>query len=134
MTLMIQSLVRVFASLALLFCCGASEFRVAAQNSAVLSKHPPVLRIFDPDENESTVSALLIDPQSDEFRGMLVYSADHPPPDIRLHSVEYTYPGNIPSRPQAISFVFVPLAKYKTPPCFSAPPYSQKGVLKNELA
>ena len=115
---MIQSPVLVLAFLTLLFCCGANEFRVTAQNSGVISKQPPVLRMFDPDKNESTVSALLIDPQSDEFRGMLVYSADHPPPDIRLHSVEYTYPGNIPSRPQTIAFVFVPLDKYKTAPEF----------------
>jgi len=116
---MIQLPVRVLACLTLLFYCGVSEFRVAAQSSGVISKQPPVLRIFDTDKNESTVSALLVDPQSEEFRDMLVYSANHPPPDIRLHSVEYTYLGNIPSRPQAIAFVFVPLNKHKTAPSFS---------------
>jgi hypothetical protein len=110
---------KVVAGLSLLFCVGAYQIRIAAQNSTILSKQPPVTRVFDSDKNESRISAFLIDPQSDAFRGTLVYSASHPPPDIRLHSVEYTYPGNIPSRPQAMVFVFVPLEKYKTAPSFS---------------
>ncbi|HZI20159.1 MAG TPA: hypothetical protein VEY09_16360 [Pyrinomonadaceae bacterium] len=110
---MIQSHIRALACLTLLFCCTAREFSGAAQNSEVLSKRPLVLRIFDPDKNESKVTALLINPS--EF----AYPANRPSPDIRLHSVEYTYPGNVPSRPQAIAFVLIPADKNKTAPSFS---------------
>jgi hypothetical protein len=92
-----------------------------AQNSAILSKRPMVTRTFDRDKNESTISALLVDPQSDDYRGMLVYSSDHPPPSVRFHSVEYKYSGagGAPVRPQAVALVFVPLEKYKSAPNFS---------------
>ena len=115
-----QSPVRnILACLTLLLYSGASGFFVAAQNSGILSKRPLVTRIFDPEKNETAISALLVDPQSDEFRGLLVQSADHPLPAVRLHSVEYTYPGKTQSRPQAFAFVFLPLDKYKTAPSFS---------------
>ncbi|MBV9926804.1 MAG: hypothetical protein JOZ96_17425 [Acidobacteria bacterium] len=120
MSLLIQTPVRhVLACLTLLLCLGTGGFLVAAQNYEVVSKRPLVTRIFDPEKNETTTSALLIDPQSDEFRGRLVPSSTHPPPDVSLHSVAYTYPTRTPSRPQAVAFVFMPLDKYKTAPSFS---------------
>jgi hypothetical protein len=86
-----------------------------AQNSEILSTKPPVYKIFNPDKNETTVSAMLIDP------GLFTSPAnnDRPVPDVRLNSAEYTYHGTIPSRPSAVAFVFMPLEKYKTPPNFS---------------
>jgi len=86
-----------------------------AQNSEILSTKPPVYKIFHPDKNETTVSAMLIDP------GLFTGPANNerPIPDVRLNTAEYTYPGTIPSRPSAIAFVFMPLEKYKTPPNFS---------------
>jgi hypothetical protein len=106
--------------LVLLFTVAANGFHIAAQNYTVISKRPLVTRIFDSQKNQSTVSALLMDPESDEYRHRLGYASPyHPPPDIRLVSVGYTYPGNIQSRPQAISFAFVSLNKYKTAPSFS---------------
>ena len=121
MTRIIQSPARSnLVCLLLLFSVAANGFHVAAQNSTVLSKRPLVTRIFDSQENHSIVSAVLMDPQSDEYRHRLGYaSPNHPPPDVRLDSVAYIYPGNIPSRPQAISFVFGSLNKYKTAPSFS---------------
>lgn len=120
MTVMGQSLtLKVVAGLSLLFCVGAFKAHVAGQNSTNLSNEPPVIRVFDSDKNESRISVLLIDPKSDDFRNMLVYSASHPPPDVRLHSAEYSYPGHVPSAPQAMVFVFIPLEKYKTAPSFS---------------
>jgi hypothetical protein len=104
----------------LLFSVTAYGFHVVAQNPNVLSERPVVTRIFDSQKNQSTVSALLMDPQSDEYlHRWAAASPNHPPPDIRLDSVAYTYPGNIQSRPQAISFVFVSVNKYKTPLSFS---------------
>ena len=86
-----------------------------AQNSGILSTKPPVYKIFHPDKNETTVSAMLIDP------GLFTSPAnnDRPIPDVRLNTAEYTYTGTIPSRPSAVAFVFMPLEKYKTPPNFS---------------
>lgn len=110
---------KMLACLTLLFCFGAGGFFVAAQDYGVISERPLVTRMFDPAKNETTISALLIDPQSDEFRGRFVYSDSHPPPAVQLHSVNYTYPAKTPSRPQAVAFVFVPLDKYKTAPSFS---------------
>jgi hypothetical protein len=121
MTRMFQSPARSnLISLMLLFSVAANGFHVAAQNYNVLSERPLVTRIFDSEKNQSIVSALLMDPQSDEYLHRLASaSPNHPPPDIRLDSVAYTYPGNIQSRPQAISFVFVSVNKYKTNPSFS---------------
>ena len=107
-----------FLSMSLLLGIGGAGFSVEAQNSEILSTRPPVLRKFDREKNETTISALLIDPQSYAFRGRLGYS-DHLPPDIQLHKVEYTYPGTAPSRPQTIALVLVPIDKYKTAPTFS---------------
>lgn len=90
-----------------------------AQNSGVLSKQQPVIRIFDPDKNESTVLAILVDPQSSAARAMLGIDPDHSPPAIRLHRAEYNYPGKTQSRPQAIAFVFFPLHRYKSAPDYS---------------
>jgi len=86
-----------------------------AQNSEILSTNPPVYKIFNPDKNETTVSAMLIDP------GLFTSPAnnDRPVPDVRLNSAEYTYHGTIPSRPSAMAFIFMPREKYKTPPKFS---------------
>lgn len=86
-----------------------------AQNSEILSTKPPVYKTFNPDKNETTVSAMLIDP------GFFTSPAnnDRPIPDVRLNTAEYTYPGIIPSRPSAVAFVFMPLEKYKTAPNFS---------------
>ena len=96
-----------------------------AQNSEILSTKPPVYMIFYPDKNETTVSAMLVDP------GLFTSPAnnDRPVPDVRLNSAEYTYPGTIPSRPSAVAFVFMPLEKYKTPPNFSV---SLDGTLAHE--
>jgi len=87
-----------------------------AQNSEILSTKPPIYKIFNPDKNESTVSAMLIDP------GLFTSPAnnDRPIPDVRLNTAEYTYPGTIPSRRSAVAFIFMPREKYKTPPKFSA--------------
>jgi len=109
----------IVACFALSFCLSATQFRVVAQNSGVLSRRPPVLKIFDPDNNETTISAMLVDPQSGDLRAMIGLDPDHPPPDIRLNTVEYNYPGTTPSRPQVVAFVLLPLDKYKTPPNFS---------------
>jgi hypothetical protein len=87
--------------------------RVAAQNSELLSRKPPVFKIFDPDKNEFTVSATLFDPsQINLFDPSTT-------PDIRLNAAEYTYAGTLPSRPSAVVFVFMPRDKYKTAPTFS---------------
>jgi len=109
----------LFACLLVGFCIEAADVGVGAQNSDILSKRPIVMRTFDRDTNESTISALLVDPQSDEYRGMWVYSSDRPPPSVRFHSVEYKYSGSAPTRPQTVAFVFVPLEKYKSAPNFS---------------
>jgi hypothetical protein len=109
----------MLACLALLFCYGSNAIHVFAQNSEVLSRRPPVIRIFDPDKNESTVSSFLFDPQSTGLPAMVGADPFRSPPNMRLHSVEYTYPGNIPTRPQVVAFVFVPLDKYKSAPSFS---------------
>lgn len=113
------SIQTMLACLTLLCCFGFNAFHVCAQSSAVLSKRPPVIRIFDPDKNESTVLALLFDPQSSALPAMIGLDPSRPPPNMRLHSVEYTYAGNIQKPPQAVAFVFVPLNKYKSAPNFS---------------
>ena len=110
---------QMLTCLSLPFCFGMGGFLVVAQNSGILSKRPPVMKIFDPDKNESTVSALLFDLQSADPRSMLGLDPDHPLPQIRLHRAEYTHPGTIQSRPQTVAFVFLPLDKYKTAPSFS---------------
>ena len=120
MTLIIHSPIhKGLACLTLLFCFYSNAFYTFAQNSEVLSKRPPVIRIFDPDKNESTISSLLFDPQSSDIKAMVGLDPFRPPPNMRLHSVEYTYPGNIQVRPQAVAFVLVPLNKYKSAPNFS---------------
>ena len=119
MTSLIQSHLRtILAFLSMSLPLGVGGAGVEAQNSEILSARPAVLRIFDREKNETTISALLIDPQSDAFRGRLGYS-DRLPPDIQLHKVEYTYSGTAASRPQLIAFVLVPFDKYKTAPTFS---------------
>jgi hypothetical protein len=120
MTPIIRTAVRtMLAGLTLLLCFGPNGIHVVAQNSGVLSKRPPVIRIFDSDKNQSTISAPFFDPQNNDLRAMAGLDPDHPPPEIRLHRVEYTYPGKIQSRPQAVLFVFLPLDKYKNAPNFS---------------
>jgi len=103
--------------LALVFCYGADHPPVTAQNSGVLSKDPPVLKIFDPAKNASTVSAMLV--RNSDLRAVIGLDPDRLPPDVRLNTVEYTYPGTIPARPQTVAFMFRPLDKYKTAPNFS---------------
>lgn len=95
--------------------CGPYLLNVAAQNSEILSTKPPVYKIFNPDKNESTVSAMLIDP------GLFTSPANNgrPVPDVELKTAEYTYPGAIPSRPSVVAFIFMPREKYKTPPNFA---------------
>lgn len=116
----IQSTARkMFVCLMLLFCFGLIKIQVAAQDSDVLSRNPPVIRVFDPDKNESLISALLIDPTSSEARTMMGFDPNRPPPEIQLRSAQYSYPGKTPSRPQAIAFVFLPLNRYKLAPDFS---------------
>ena len=92
-------------------------FVVRGQNSGFLSTRPPVIRIFDPDKDETTISADLVgktDP------GMLLgLDPNRPPPEILLYSVDYTYPGKVRSRPQTVAFVVLPSDKFKTPPHFS---------------
>jgi hypothetical protein len=95
--------------------CGPYLLYVDAQNSEILSTKPPIYKIFNPDKNESTVSAMLIDP------GLFTSPAnnDRPIPDVELKSAEYTYPGAIPGHPSAVVFIFMPREKYKTPPNFA---------------
>ena len=104
---------RSFVAVFLLSVC--AQLVTVAQNSEILSTKPPVYKTFNPDKNETTVSAMLIDP------GFFTSPAnnDRPIPDVRLNTAEYTYPGIIPSRPSAVAFVFMPLEKYKTAPNFS---------------
>ena len=106
-----SNLVAVF----LLILSVCAPLATIAQNSEILSTKPPVYKIFNPDKNETTVSAMLIDP------GLFASPAnnDRTIPDVRLNTAEYTYPGTIPSRPSTVAFVFIPLEKYKTPPNFS---------------
>ena len=85
-----------------------------AQTSEILSAKPPVYKVFDRDKNQSTVSAILVDPGS----MMAPFDPDHIP-DLRLHTAEYTYAGTTPSRPSTIAFVFQTREKYKTAPNFS---------------
>lgn len=109
----------VLACVLLLFCLDVAAGQSDPGDPGLISKRPFVIKTFDHEKAETTIRAFLIDPQSDAFRGMLVYSPDHPPPDIRLHAAEYTYSGTMPARPTAIAFVFVPQDKYKTTVSFS---------------
>ena len=104
-----------FAAVFVLTLSVCAPLSTVAQNSEILSTKPPIYKIFNPDKNESTVSAMLIDP------GLFTSPAnnDRPIPEVRLTTAEYTYPGRIPSRPPAVAFIFMPREKYKTPPKFS---------------
>lgn len=120
MTPMIQrSVCNVLACLTLLFCFGSSALHVAGQSYTVLSKRPSVIRVYDPDKDESTISALFLDPQNSDIRSIWALDPDRPLPEIQLHSAQYRYPGKIQSRPQVIAFVFLPLNKSKNVPNFS---------------
>src|SRR5262245_4633291 len=98
---------------------GFYQRNVADQNSEILSAKPPVSRAYDADKNESTISTWLVDLGRADLSALSGFDPNRPPPDLRLHAAEYTYPGTNPSRPSAISFVLVPLNKYKTGPKFS---------------
>lgn len=118
MTPMAQSSIRnLIACLILLSCSAAGRPRPAAQDSGVLSERPQVIRIFDPDKNETTTSAFLFDLRSSEFQAG--FDSYRPLPGVRLHSAEYSYPGRAAARPRVMAFVFVPRDKYKTAPNFS---------------
>jgi hypothetical protein len=120
---------RILLSITLLLCLGLGKSVTMAQTE-ILSKQPPVIKVFDPAKNESNVSTLFFDPQSGDLvaRAMLERDPDYRP-RLRLHRAEYTYPGTIQSRPQTIAFVFLPLDKYKNAPNFSV---AADGVLLHE--
>ena len=107
----IQSLfANILGCLTLLFYATPSGFNAAAQNSRVSSGRPLVSRFFDPDKSETVTLAFLFDLYADPSR---------PAPRVSLHRVEYRYPGKTQARPEVISFVFMPLNKYKNAPNFS---------------
>jgi hypothetical protein len=108
---MLHSVGPVLACLTLLLCFASNSLQVSAQNSEILSARPPVIKIFDRDKNESTISALLFNPQS-------TFDPLRTPPALRLHSVEYRYPGIVFSRPKDVAFVFLPSDKYEAVPNF----------------
>lgn len=111
---MVQPIVR---NVAALFVCFALACSVFAQGSGILIKDPPVIRLVDRDSNETTISGLLFDPRSD--LASLGFDPHRPPPEMRLHSVEYSYPGTVASRPQTFGFVFGPRTKYESAPTLS---------------
>jgi hypothetical protein len=93
-----------------LLCAGPS----AAQDvSLEMGKdHVLVARAFDPSSDETTVSVI------PDFMRVLVVDILSNSPDVQsspthqtveftLRSVSYSYPGNIPLRPQNVKFVFI---------------------------
>ncbi|HKS27932.1 MAG TPA: hypothetical protein VJS44_08940 [Pyrinomonadaceae bacterium] len=120
MTVIIQSPIRtILACLMLLFCFGYGSYHLFAQDSGALSRLAPVIRVFDPDKNESTVASLLVDPKSTDMKVLLGLDPSRRPPALQLRIVEYSYPGKSYSRPQAVAFILVPLGRHKSPPDFS---------------
>lgn len=108
-----------FAYLLLLFCLGPA-FRISGQQDpTILSKRPLVTKTVSYETKETTITAYLIDPQSDAFTGALMYSPNYTPPDLRLQRVEYSYPGTVAARPQAVAFVLFPREKHKDDVAFS---------------
>ena len=105
----------ILACLPLLVCFGFNTLHVFAQDLEILSKRPPVVRTFDPTKNESTIHGFLFNPDSLQN----LFDPHRLQPNMRLHSVSYTYPGTTKARPQSVTFVIQPLNKQKTAPHFS---------------
>jgi hypothetical protein len=103
-----------FLLLTLIFA-GPGLLHVIAQDSEILSRKPPVYKTFERDKNETTVTAMLIDPGSLKSP----FDPDNTTPDFRLNTAEYTYSGSHPSRPSTVALVFLAREKLKTEPKFS---------------
>jgi hypothetical protein len=74
--------------------------------------HVPVARVFDPSKNETTVS-VVPDSMGGLAARLLSNSPDvqssptHQTVEFTMRAVSYSYPGNIPLRPQHVNFVFI---------------------------
>jgi hypothetical protein len=106
---------KVFLYLAILLCFGLSGLFANAQTSEMLSRRPLIVKIFEPEKNESTIYISFADlkrgyaglfpppPQADDFSS----------PSLHLKNALYRYPGRNPARPQSVVFTFIPKDKYK---------------------
>lgn len=91
---------------------------INAQTDGLVSKNPPVVWAFDPATNKTTITGLMFNP-ADNLGAMFPPYGRYAPPDLQLHRVEYSYPGQTPSRPETVDFLLAPSSKHKVAPNFS---------------
>jgi hypothetical protein len=95
----------------LVFFVGSSSSQIITQNSEVLHRKPAVLKVFNPEKDESKVETLLFDPLQAYDEMMNEASLNHP--RLQLNRAGYSYPGRTPTRPQSVIFTFIPNEKRK---------------------
>jgi hypothetical protein len=101
-----------FLYLALLLYFGLSGLFVRAQNIERLSRRPLIVKIFEPEKNESTIYISFADPKSG-YEGLNLQQDDLYRSSLNLKNALYSYPGRNPARPQSVFFNFIPKEKYK---------------------
>jgi hypothetical protein len=101
-----------FLYLAALLYFGLSGLFVRAQNVERLSRRPLIIKVFEPEKNESTIYISFADPNSG-YAGLTLQQDGFPSPSLNLKSALYSYPGRNPARPQSVVFTFIPKDKYK---------------------
>jgi hypothetical protein len=103
---------KVFLYLAVVLYFGLSGLFAKAQNVEKLSQRPFIIKVFEPEKNESTVYTSFVDPKSG-YAGLFPPQGDFSSPSLHLKSALYRYPGKNPTRPQSVVFTFIPKDKFK---------------------
>lgn len=99
--------------LAILIYLGSSALSARAQNVERLSREPLIIKVFDPEKNETTVYASVVDPRKGGPYELSALLDDPNPPSLKATRVLYSYPGRNPTRPQSVTFTFIPRDKYQ---------------------
>jgi hypothetical protein len=101
-----------FLYLTVLLYFGLSGLFARAQNVERLSQRPMIIKVFEPEKNESTVYISFVDPKSG-YAGLFPPQADFSSPSLHLKNALYRYQGKNPARPQSVVFTFIPKDKLK---------------------
>jgi hypothetical protein len=111
-------IIKLFLCFALMLCPGFAVINASAQDG-FLSKDPPVLRIFNPEDNESVTVTLLVKRNYSNRPASPMWPEESPRVNLFFTRVLYTFPSRTPVRPQSVSFIILPRAKPKEAVSFS---------------
>lgn len=110
---------KTFLCSAIVLCLGLIVGNASTQDTGFLSKNPPVLRIFNPEDNESVTITLLVERNYANWPASPMWPEESPRTNLFFTRALYTFPGRTPVQPQTVSFIVVPRTKPKKAVSFS---------------